>query len=108
MDGWTYVGRCTPPHPHPTHQAHLPFTHHQDPTAFRATCWEQRPRVFKATPERAAFFKGLLSLPHYLELARRREASGRQPFHCAVDVNAARYRQGKRETLTVEVGCGGR
>lgn len=75
----------------------------KDPAAFRTATWEQRPRVFKATPERVAFFQGLLSLPHYLDLARRREASRKGPFQCALDVNAARYRQGRRETLTVEV-----
>lgn len=86
----------------------LPLHIHQSVDTFQTTSWEQQPRLFKATPERVAFFRGLLSLPHYLELARRREASGRF-FHCAKDVNAARYRQGKRETLTVEVReCVGR
>lgn len=94
--------------PAPPH-LNQPQPHHhekQDPAAFKASHWEQRPRVFKATPERAAFFRGLLALPHYLDLARRREGQGR-PFHCAADVNAARYRNGRRETLTVEVGAVG-
>lgn len=88
-----------------THRPYRPDF--QDMASFKTTSWEQRPRLFKATPERVAFFKGLLSLPHYLELARRREATGRGAFRCAKDVNAARYRQGKRETLTVEVRAGG-
>jgi hypothetical protein len=66
--------------------------------------WEQAPCVFPATPERLAYFHHLLSLPSYLQAAQKRDeptAKKTTPrsFRLGVDVNAARYVHGHRETL---------
>ncbi|EWM22263.1 myc-induced nuclear antigen [Nannochloropsis gaditana] len=64
--------------------------------------WESAPSVFPSTPERLAFFHHLLSLEDYLKTARERdekgEEKGRHSFRLGVDVNAARYVHGQRET----------
>jgi len=72
--------------------------------SFLENRWEQAPCVFQATPERLAYFHHLLSLPSYLQAAQKRdEPKAKNPtprsFRLGVDVNAARYVHGHRETL---------
>lgn len=64
--------------------------------------WEKQPGVFKATPGRMALFQGMCSLPTLLNWLRQREKK-QGPLEFAVDVNAARYRDGTRETPNGEV-----
>ncbi|KAL4438516.1 hypothetical protein ABPG77_000164 [Micractinium sp. CCAP 211/92] len=71
--------------------------------AFLAGTWEQQPAVFKATPERRAFFEGLASFSQLAHVARICEGEG-EPLEFGVDVNAARYVDGRRETPNGEVG----
>jgi hypothetical protein len=72
----------------------------QTADAFFADCWERRPRVFKATPARAALAARLTTLPTLLGwlAAAERAGGGRSPLRFARDVNAARYLDGVRET----------
>ena len=61
--------------------------------------------MVKATPERRAFFEGLASFGALARLARCADEEG-EPLEFGVDVNAARYVDGKRETPNGEVGWG--
>ncbi|PSC74527.1 bifunctional lysine-specific demethylase and histidyl-hydroxylase MINA [Micractinium conductrix] len=74
----------------------------QDGAAFLAQHWERGPVVVKATPERRAFFEGLASFGALARLARCADEEG-EPLEFGVDVNAARYVDGKRETPNGEV-----
>jgi hypothetical protein len=74
----------------------------QDPDAFFKGNWEQKPAVFKATPERVALFQGLCSFPSVLNWLKQREKKA-GPLAFGVDVNAARYKNGVRETPNGEV-----
>ncbi|KAF8073009.1 RIOX2 [Scenedesmus sp. PABB004] len=74
----------------------------ESPETFLSKYWEQQPAVFRATPERAALFQGLCSLPALLAWLRAREAKA-GPLEFGVDVNAARYRDGVRETPNGDV-----
>jgi hypothetical protein len=58
--------------------------------------------VFKATPARVALFQGLCSLPAVLNWLKQREKNA-GPLEFGVDVVAARYKNGSRETLVAEV-----
>ena len=79
--------------------------------------WEQRPAVFKATAQRRGLFDGLFCFAELQRLARICEQEG-EPLQFGVDVNAARYVDGTRETpngdlataqaiqhLSDELGC---
>lgn len=70
----------------------------QDPGKFLESYWEQSPAVFRATPERVALFRDMCSLPTVLSWLRAREKKRAGPLEFGVDVNAARYRDGVRET----------
>lgn len=48
----------------------------QAPAAFLAGTWEQQPAVFRATPERRAFFEGLASFSELTRVARICEEEG--------------------------------
>jgi hypothetical protein len=74
----------------------------QDPDAFFKGNWEQKPAVFKATAERVALFQGLCSFPAVLNWLKQREKKA-GPLAFGVDVNAARYKNGVRETPNGEV-----
>ncbi|KAI8475926.1 MAG: cupin superfamily protein-domain-containing protein [Monoraphidium minutum] len=69
-------------------------------STFFAECWERAPRVFKATPARAALARCLTTLPSLLAWLRDQEAvaGGGSPLLFGTDVNAARYTGGVRET----------
>lgn len=75
----------------------------QDPDTFFKGNWEQKPAVFKATPERVALFQGLCSFPAVINWLKQREKKA-GPLAFGVDVNAARYKKGVRETPNGEVG----
>ena len=80
----------------------------QDVAKFMKQHWEREPAVFKATPERRALFTGQLDYAELLRLAGICEQEG-QALEFGVDVNAARYIDGKRETPNGEVrGAGAR
>lgn len=53
-----------------------PRTAAQAADAFLAGTWEQQPAVFKATPERRAFFEGLASFSQLAHVARICEGEG--------------------------------
>lgn len=67
--------------------------------------WEQAPAVFKASAARRALFAGLFSYADLQRLAVICEQE-EEPLEFGVDVNAARYVEGKRETPNGEVGGG--
>lgn len=76
---------------------------------FFAECWERQPRVFRATPQRAALAASLTTLPSLLKWVAAQEAadpSGESPLLFGRDVNAARYRDGVRETPNGEDEAG--
>eukprot|EP00775_Hariotina_reticulata_P000580 gene580-859_t len=74
----------------------------EDPDTFFAKHWEQQPAVFKATSERTALVQGLCSFPAVVNwLKQRQQRAG--PLEFGVDVNAARYKDGVRETPNGEV-----
>jgi hypothetical protein len=81
----------------------------QTSSAFFAECWEKAPRVFKATPARAALTARLTTLPSLLAWVRDVEAAGdgESPLMFGRDVNAARYRDGARETPSNGLGEAG-
>lgn len=63
--------------------------------------------LIKATPGRKAFFAGMLSIDELLQLAKERQHDRDQhPLMFGLDVNAARYVNGQRETPNGEVGRG--
>ncbi|WIA29285.1 hypothetical protein OEZ86_011790 [Tetradesmus obliquus] len=74
----------------------------EDPDTFFKGNWEQKPAVFKATPERVALFQGLCSFPAVINWLKQREKKA-GPLAFGVDVNAARYKKGVRETPNGEV-----
>ncbi|KAM3570911.1 hypothetical protein VYU27_007030 [Nannochloropsis oceanica] len=81
----------------------------ENTASFLENQWEQAPCVFRASPERLAYFHHLLSLSSYLQAAKKRDEPRRvksadkmpasRSFRLGVDVNAARYVRGHRETL---------
>lgn len=77
----------------------------QDPEEFFNGDWEQQPAVLKATPERIALFQGLCSYPAVINWLKQREKKS-GPLEFGADVNAARYKDGVRETPNGEVGSG--
>ena len=74
----------------------------QDSAKFLKQHWEQAPVVFKASAERRALFAGLFNYVELQRLAVICEQEG-EPLEFEVDVNAARYVDGKRETPNGEV-----
>ena len=64
--------------------------------------WEQQPAVFKATSERIALFQGLCTFPAIVNWLKQREKKS-GPLEFGVDVNAARYKDGVRETPNGDV-----
>jgi hypothetical protein len=100
--------RATPPPPSPPpHLPPLPLN--QTSATFFSECWERAPRVFKATPERAALAARLTTLPSLLAWLREEEAAcdGESPLAFGRDVNAARYRDGVRQTPSEGLGEAG-
>jgi len=86
---------------HPPHQNHTTTTTPAQTSAkFFADCWERKPCVFKATPKRAALAATLTTLPSLLSWIKTHEAQEGclSPLMFGRDVNAARYRDGERET----------
>lgn len=78
----------------------------QTTSEFFDSCWEQGPCLFKASdsPERQKFFQGLMDFRSFAKLAQNRESSEDEPpMQFGMDVNAARYVNGKRETPNGEV-----
>lgn len=69
---------------------------------FFSTHWEKQPAVFRATPGRVALFQGMCSFPTVINWLKQREKKS-GPLEFGVDVNAARYRDGTRETPNGEV-----
>lgn len=65
---------------------------------FRAQCWEQRPSLHRATPERAAAFAGAFDLSTLLALA------GSHALQFGLDITAAKYVDGARTTPVAQVG----
>jgi hypothetical protein len=74
----------------------------QDRSSFFSKYWEQQPAVFKATPARIALFQGLCTFPSVINWLKQREKK-LGPLEFGVDVNAARYQDGTRETPNGEV-----
>ena len=69
-----------------------------------ASYWEQKPGVFKATEGKASFFSGLFNIKALTELAGQCEEdeSLGGPLRFSIDLNAARYVDGKREDFRAE------
>lgn len=81
----------------------------QSAAEFFDTCWEKAPRVFPASAcaDRASFFRGLMDFKAFEALTRKRETSEDEPpLQFGLDVNAARYVNGKRETPNGDVRTG--
>lgn len=74
----------------------------QNPKEFFAGKWEQTPAVFKATPERVAMFQGICTFPAVINWLKQRERKS-GPLEFGVDVNAAIYKDGVRETPNGDV-----
>lgn len=96
-----------PAGPHPNHLSLLLARHHrpwpsQDSAAFLKQHWEQAPAVFKASAARRGLFAGLFTYADLQQLAVICEQEG-ELLEFGVDVNAARYVDGKRETPNGEV-----
>jgi hypothetical protein len=70
----------------------------QDAASFMKEGFERGPAVFKATPARRALFSGLVDYAALLRLAQKLDAEN-DPLLFEKDINAARYVNGKRETL---------
>jgi hypothetical protein len=78
--------------------------HQQTTQEFFSQYWEQQPLYIKATPGRTAFFQRLIGgTPSFLKVLEGRERS-EGPLAFGVEVIAARYQDGRRETLEAEVG----
>lgn len=74
-------------------------------STFFSKYWEQQPLVSRATPARAALCQGLsCTFPTFINWLKQREKKS-GPLEFGVDVNAARYRDGTRETPNGEVRC---
>lgn len=72
-------------------------------STFFSKYWEQQPLVSRATPARAALCQGLsCTFPTFINWLKQREKKS-GPLEFGVDVNAARYRDGTRETPNGEV-----
>lgn len=74
----------------------------QNGKEFLAGKWEQKPAIFKATPDRLALVHGLCTFPAVINWLKQREKKS-GPLEFAVDVNAARYKDGIRETPNGDV-----
>lgn len=74
----------------------------QDAEALLQKHWERGPAVFRATPARVQLFEGLFSYAELLRLAAIAGEEG-EALEFGVDVNAARYVDGRRETPNGEV-----
>lgn len=74
----------------------------QGAAAFLQTHWERKPAVIRASAARKAFFNGLFSWAELQRLAAICDEEG-EPLEFGVDVNAARYVGGRRETPNGEV-----
>ena len=74
----------------------------QGAAAFLHTHWERKPAVIRASAARTAFFNGLFSWAELQRLAAICDEEG-EPLEFGVDVNAARYVGGRRETPNGEV-----
>ncbi|KAL4853814.1 Ribosomal oxygenase 2 [Chlorella vulgaris] len=70
----------------------------KDAASFMKKGFERGPAVFKATPARRALFSGLVDYAALLRLAQKLDAEN-DPLLFEKDINAARYVNGKRETL---------
>ncbi|PRW61282.1 bifunctional lysine-specific demethylase and histidyl-hydroxylase MINA [Chlorella sorokiniana] len=73
-----------------------------DAAVFLQRHWERKPVVLRASTARTAFFNGLFSWGELQRLAAICDEEG-EPLEFGVDVNAARYVGGRRETPNGEV-----
>ncbi|GMH40109.1 hypothetical protein BSKO_08013 [Bryopsis sp. KO-2023] len=72
---------------------------------FVGECWEKKPHVFEATGEKKKVFDGLFTCDSLKNILKEREAlGGAGPLNFGIDLNAAMYVNGVRETPNGEVG----